>query len=61
MEERDGARVKIIAGTGATGVEGPVRAPHVDALYFDIELAPGGEFRQPLPEGHAGFFALYEG
>jgi quercetin 2,3-dioxygenase len=61
VEERGGARVKIVAGTGATGVEGPVRAPHVDALYFDIELAPGGEFRQPLPEGHAGFFALYEG
>jgi redox-sensitive bicupin YhaK (pirin superfamily) len=61
VEERDGARVKIVAGTGATGVEGPVRAPYVDALYFDIELAPGGEFRQPLPEGHAAFFALYEG
>jgi redox-sensitive bicupin YhaK (pirin superfamily) len=61
VEERDGARVKIVAGTGATGVEGPVRAPHVDALYFDIELAPGGEFRQALPEGHAAFFALYEG
>jgi redox-sensitive bicupin YhaK (pirin superfamily) len=61
VEERDRVRVKIVAGTGATGVEGPVRAPHVDALYFDIELAPGGEFRQPLPEGHAGFFVLYEG
>jgi redox-sensitive bicupin YhaK (pirin superfamily) len=61
VEERDGARVKIVAGTGASGIEGPVRAPHVDALYFDIELAPGGEFRQALPEGHAAFLALYEG
>jgi redox-sensitive bicupin YhaK (pirin superfamily) len=61
IEEREGARVKIVAGTGATGVKGPVRAPQVDALYFDIELAPGGEFRQPLPEVYAAFFALYEG
>ena len=61
MEARDGARVKIIAGTGVTGLEGPVRAPHVDAVYFDIELAPGGVFRQPLPQDHAAFFALYEG
>ena len=61
VEAREGVRVKIVAGKGATGVEGPVRAPHVDALYFDIELAPDGVFRQPLPEGHAAFFVVYEG
>jgi len=60
-EEREGALVKIVAGAGSSGVEGPVRAPHVDALYFDIALAPGAAFRQALPEGHAAVFALYEG
>jgi hypothetical protein len=61
VEERDGARIKIVAGTSASGVVGPVRAPHVDALYFDVELAPGGVFAEPVPEGHEAFFVLYEG
>jgi redox-sensitive bicupin YhaK (pirin superfamily) len=61
VEERDGCRIKIIAGTTSGGVTGPVRAPHVDAVYFDIEVAPGGVFVEPLPPGHEAFFALYEG
>jgi redox-sensitive bicupin YhaK (pirin superfamily) len=61
VEQRDGARVKIIAGTSGGGVTGPVRAPHVDAVYFDIELAPGARFAEGLPQGHEAFFALYEG
>ncbi len=61
VEERDGARVKIIAGTSGGGVAGPVRAPHVDARYFDIELAPGGRFVERLPPEHTAFFVVYEG
>ncbi|WP_298425911.1 pirin family protein [Rhodoblastus sp.] len=61
VEEREGARVKIIAGAGTAGLIGPVRAPHVDATYLDVELAPGGAFRQPLPAGHQAFFVLYDG
>jgi hypothetical protein len=61
VEQREGSRVKLIAGTGESGVSGPVRAPHVDALYFDVELAPGGVFSQPLPAGHVAFFVVYEG
>ncbi len=60
-EERDGCRVKIIAGTSSGCVTGPVSAPHVDAVYFDIDLAPGGVFVEPLPPGHEAFFVLYEG
>ncbi len=40
---------------------GPVKAPHVDAVYFDLDLAPGAEFAHELPEGHEGFFVLYQG
>ncbi len=61
VEERDGVRVKIIAGASASGLRGPVTAPHVDALYFDLELAPGGRFVEPRPEDHAAFFVVYEG
>jgi redox-sensitive bicupin YhaK (pirin superfamily) len=60
IEEREGARAKIIAGTRGD-VVGPVRAPHVDALYFDIELAPGARFAQALPSDHQAFFVVYEG
>ena len=34
---------------------------HVDARYFDIELAPGGRFVERLPPDHAAFFVVYEG
>ncbi len=61
VEEREGAKVKLIAGAGISGAVGPVRAPHVDALYFDIELAPGARFRQETPPDHQAFFVLYEG
>jgi quercetin 2,3-dioxygenase len=61
VEEREGARVRIIAGAGSSGVVGPVRAPHVDAAYFDVEIAPSASFRQPTPADHQAFFVLYEG
>ncbi len=61
VEEREGARVKLVAGAGISGAVGPVRAPHVDAIYFDIELAPGARFRQETPADHQAFFVLYEG
>jgi redox-sensitive bicupin YhaK (pirin superfamily) len=58
--EDEGVRTKLIAGTRA-GVTGPVKTPHVDALYFDIELGPGATFSQELPEDHIAFFVLFEG
>ncbi len=61
VEEREGARVKLIAGAGMSGAVGPVRAPHVDAIYFDIELAPGARFRHETLPDHQAFFVLYEG
>jgi quercetin 2,3-dioxygenase len=61
VEAHEGARVRIIAGAGPSGAVGPVRAPHVDAIYFDIELAPGARFRQETRRDHQAFFVLYEG
>ncbi len=61
VERRDGCRLKIIAGTSGGGIVGPVRAPHVDARYFDVELEPGAIFAEALPGDHAAFFAIYEG
>ncbi len=61
VEQREGSQVKIVAGTSGRGVSGPVRAPHVDAVYYDIELAPGGVFSEALPEDHLAYFVVYDG
>jgi len=46
-----GARVRVIAGA-SHGIEGAVRREHTEPLYLDIELPPGAEFAQPLPDDH---------
>ena len=60
-EERDGAAVKVIAGATALGTAGPIRAEATDARYFDVTLAPGGRFAEPLPAGHTAVLVVYEG
>ncbi|SEK63886.1 hypothetical protein SAMN05518845_102201 [Variovorax sp. YR750] len=45
------ARVRVIAGA-SHGIEGAVRREHTEPLYLDIELPPGAEFAQPLPDDH---------
>ncbi len=62
VEERDsGAAVKVIAGSTAQGTVGPIRAAATDARYFDVTLAPGGRFAEPLPAGHTAVLVVYEG
>lgn len=60
-EARDGATVKVVAGTTSRGTEGPVRAEHVDARYFDVELAAGAAFAEPLPPDHTAAVVVFEG
>jgi redox-sensitive bicupin YhaK (pirin superfamily) len=56
----DGVTVKVIAGrVGDTA--GPIVQPATDPLYLDVELAPGAEFTQRVPAGHAAFVYVYEG
>ncbi|WP_431862425.1 pirin family protein [Azospirillum sp.] len=62
VERRDGgAAVRVIAGGTAQGTAGPVRAEATDARYFDVELAPGGRFAEPLPADHTAVLVVYEG
>jgi len=48
-DERDGVRLRVIAGT-AFGMEAPVRV-YAQTLYVDVRFAPGG--RLVLPSEHA--------
>ena len=62
VETREGgAAVKVIAGTTTQGTTGPVRAEATDALYFDVALAQGAGFAEPLPAGHTAALVVYEG
>ncbi|PWC36767.1 pirin family protein [Azospirillum sp. TSO22-1] len=62
VERRDGgAAVAVIAGATAQGTAGPVRAEATDARYFDVTLAPGGRFAEPLPADHTAVLVVYEG
>jgi redox-sensitive bicupin YhaK (pirin superfamily) len=60
-DTRPGALIKVVAGRTSSGVEGPVKAEHVDARYFDIALEPGAEFAEPLPRDHSGLLVVFEG
>jgi quercetin 2,3-dioxygenase len=45
--ERDGVKVRVIAGT-SHGVDGAVQRDATEPLYLDLHLAPGARFEQPL-------------
>ena len=55
-----GVTVKLIAGEVA-GVRGPISQPATDPVYLDVELAPGAQWRYPLPPGHNAFAYAFEG
>jgi hypothetical protein len=58
--ERDGAAVKVIAGS-SHGVTGAVQRAHTEPLYLDLRLAPGAVFEQALPADHNAFVYVYQG
>jgi hypothetical protein len=55
-----GAHAKVLAGEVA-GVRGPVDPGETAPIFLDIKLDAGGSARIPLPEGHNGFFYVFEG
>ena len=60
-DTRPGAVIKVVAGRTSSGVQGPVKAEHVDARYFDVTLDPGAEIAEPLPPDHHGLLVVFEG
>ena len=60
VERPDGTRVRVVAGSrGET--QGPVTEIYADPEYLDVELAPGSDFTQPVPRGHAAFAYVFRG
>jgi hypothetical protein len=58
--ELNGVKVRMVAGI-AGGVTGPVKEIAADPLYLEAQMAPGSEFVQQLPAGHAALVYLFEG
>src|SRR5262245_782107 len=64
--EKDGARVRVVAGTQQGGslvslVTGPVTHIDVEPLFLDITLQKGATFKTPIPSGHSAFAYVTDG
>jgi hypothetical protein len=57
----EGVDLVVVAGATSRGTAGPVAAPHVDARYLDVALAPGARLEEPVPGDHAAMLAVYQG
>jgi len=58
--EKDGVRIRVVAGT-VENITGPVRDIAASPLYMDVELAPGIEWKYPIPEGHTLIIYIFQG
>lgn len=60
MVERRGARIRVVAGE-VDGVKGPVTEIAARPVYMEVQLSPGADFEQPVPEGHTAIAYVFEG
>jgi hypothetical protein len=62
-DDAAGIQVKVIAGrlTRAHDIEGPVKGAPTEPVFWDVSLAPGVRFTEPLPVSHAVYLYVYEG
>jgi redox-sensitive bicupin YhaK (pirin superfamily) len=58
--EKGGVKIRAVAGQ-AVNVTGPVTEIAASPLYLDVQLAPGTEFVQPVPDGHTALAYVFEG
>jgi len=61
LETRDGASIRVIAGTTSRGTTGPVSQPLTEPLYLDVALQSGASFEETLPHRHSAFIQVIEG
>jgi len=61
VESREGVDVKVIAGATSRGTKGPVTVEPTAAKYFDLTLADGATFDEPLDASYAGVVVVHDG
>lgn len=57
---REGAKVKVIAGSFG-GKTGPIHGLSTEPLILDLRLEPGASLEVPVSAGHNAFLYAYEG
>lgn len=60
LVESPGVQVRLIAGE-RHGVAGAMQRDVTQPLYLDVQLAPGADFEQALPDTHNAFLYVYRG
>ncbi len=60
LVESPGVQVRVIAGE-RHGVAGAMQRDVTQPLYLDVQLAPGADFEQALPDTHNAFLYVYRG
>lgn len=61
VDQRDGARVRVLAGKIAGGLKGPARSAAIDPTLLDVTLEPGARFEEVIGDDHTAFVAVYRG
>ena len=61
LEERAGARVRVIAGATTQGTRGPIETGVTEARFLDIRLLSGGSFEELVPAGLNALLVIYDG
>lgn len=60
-EQRDGARLRVVAGQTAAGIAGPVQGVVTEPLFLDVQVEPGACFTEALPASHRVILYVVEG
>ena len=60
-QRSNGVQLKVVAGVTSAGTEGIVSNVAAEPLYFDVQLASGAEFVEPVPDTHSAFLFVVEG
>ena len=56
----DGGEIRVLSGR-YKDVYGPVQGRHIQAVYLDVKLSPGGGFLMDTPPGDTVFCYLFSG
>ncbi|MEL7316930.1 MAG: pirin family protein [Cyanobacteria bacterium J06559_3] len=56
-----GTQVRVIAGQTSLGTRGLVQPDTTEAIYWDVAIAPNGDFSESIPATHNGFIFVYDG
>ena len=61
LKSADGTRIRVISGTIAGGVSGPVTGIAANPTYLDVFVPPRTSFTHRVERGHTAFAYVFEG